>query len=199
MLPFPFGILNVVCKVSLISLIDFSDGCCITDINCACLTVIFLIITYEGLASIDTDPNVVIVDTTPFIFVLMLYLKLSCCRHPSSDKTIRYSSSFFTSSLMILLPRKVCRSDAYSLTAIMSLCNPSTVFELLDSCFNRLSICVLILSVVSSSSYRIFCSIVSKCEFILAHICLSLSFLTSFRHIFLPVFRNFVYIVCDIF
>jgi uncharacterized membrane protein YdjX (TVP38/TMEM64 family) len=27
---FPFGILNVVCKVSLISLIDFTDGCCIT-------------------------------------------------------------------------------------------------------------------------------------------------------------------------
>jgi hypothetical protein len=25
---------------------------------------------------------------------LILYLKLSCCRHPSSDKAIRYSSSF---------------------------------------------------------------------------------------------------------
>jgi hypothetical protein len=36
--PFPFGILNVVYKVSLISLIDFTVGCCITDTICACLS-----------------------------------------------------------------------------------------------------------------------------------------------------------------
>jgi hypothetical protein len=35
MLLIPFGILNVVCKLSLISLIDFTDGCCIIDIICA--------------------------------------------------------------------------------------------------------------------------------------------------------------------
>jgi hypothetical protein len=46
-------------------------------------------------------------------------------------------------------------SDAYSLTALMSLCNPSTVFEFLESCFNRLSIFDLILSSVSSSFCRI--------------------------------------------
>jgi hypothetical protein len=46
--------------VSLISLIDFTDGCCITDIICACLSFIVLITTVGGLVSIDTDPNVVI-------------------------------------------------------------------------------------------------------------------------------------------
>jgi hypothetical protein len=40
-----------------------------------------LIITDGGLVSIDTDPNVIIVDNISFIFVLMLYLKLSCFRH----------------------------------------------------------------------------------------------------------------------
>jgi hypothetical protein len=72
----PFGILNVVYKVSLISLIDFADGCCITDIICACSAVIVLITTDGGLVSIDTDPNVCIVDNIVVIFVLMLYLKL---------------------------------------------------------------------------------------------------------------------------
>ena len=137
MLSFPFGILNVVCKVSLISLIDFTNGCCITDIICACLSFVVLITNDGGLVSIDTDPNVVIVDNIFFIFELMLYLKLSCCRHPSSDKAIRFSSFFFTSSSKALLPWKVCRSDAYSLRALMSLCNPSTVFEFCESCFNR--------------------------------------------------------------
>jgi hypothetical protein len=68
--------------------IDFTDGCCITDIICACLAFIVLITTDGRLVSIDTDPSVVIVDNIPFIFVLMLYLRLSCCRHPSSDKAI---------------------------------------------------------------------------------------------------------------
>jgi hypothetical protein len=39
-----------------------SDGGCMTDIICACLAVIVLITTVGGLVSIDTDPNVVIVD-----------------------------------------------------------------------------------------------------------------------------------------
>jgi hypothetical protein len=43
-------------------LIDFADGCCITDIICACSAVIVLITTDGGLVSIDTDPNVCIVD-----------------------------------------------------------------------------------------------------------------------------------------
>jgi hypothetical protein len=46
---------------------------------------------------------------------------LSCCRHPSSDKAIMYFSSFLTSSPIALLPRKVCRSEAYSLTAVIPL------------------------------------------------------------------------------
>ena len=121
-----------------ISLIYFTDGSCTTDLICTCLAIIVLLATDGGLVSIDTDPNVVIVDNISFIFVLMLYLKLSYCTQRSSDKTIRYSySSFFTSSSMVLLPRKVCRSDAYSVTAIMLLCNPSTVFEFLESCRNR--------------------------------------------------------------
>jgi hypothetical protein len=41
MLLFPFGISNVLCKVSLISLIDFTDGCCITDIICACVASLY--------------------------------------------------------------------------------------------------------------------------------------------------------------
>jgi hypothetical protein len=45
-----------------------------------------LITTDGGLVSIDTDPNVVIVDNISCIFALFLYFKLSCCRHPSSDK-----------------------------------------------------------------------------------------------------------------
>jgi hypothetical protein len=49
---------------------------------------------------------------------------------------------------MTLLPRKVCRSDAYSLTAIMLFCNPSTAFEFLESCFNSLSVFDLIFSSV---------------------------------------------------
>jgi hypothetical protein len=56
------SVLNVVCKVSLISLIDFTDGCCITDIICACSAFIVMIATDGGLVSIYTDPNVVIVD-----------------------------------------------------------------------------------------------------------------------------------------
>jgi hypothetical protein len=79
-----------------------------------------------------TDPNVVIVDNISFNFVLMLELKLTCCRHASSDKVIMYSSSFFSSSSMTLLPRMVCRGDAYSLTAVMSLCNPSMVVQNYD-------------------------------------------------------------------
>ena len=71
------GILYVVCKVNLISLIDFTtDGGCMKDIICCCLAFIALIKTDGGLVSIDTDPNVVIVDNIFFIFVLMLYLKL---------------------------------------------------------------------------------------------------------------------------
>jgi hypothetical protein len=45
MLYFLFGILNVLCKVNLISLIDFTDGGCIIDIICACLDFIVLITT----------------------------------------------------------------------------------------------------------------------------------------------------------
>ena len=175
MLPFHFGILNVVCKVTLLSLIDFTNGCFITDIIFACLAFIVLIATDGGHMSIDTDPNIVfvIVHNISFIFVLMLHLKLSCCRHPSSDKAIRYSSSLFTSSSMVLLPRKVCRSDAYSLTALMSLCNLSTVLAFLESYVSRLSIVDIILSAVSPSSCRILCSIMSiKCQFILARISL---------------------------
>ena len=145
------------------SLVDFTDGCCITDIICACSAFIVLISTEGGLVSLDTDPNVVILHDISFIFVLMLYLKVSCCSHPSSDKTIRYSSSFFTFSSMALLPRKVCRFDAYSLTAIMLFCNPSTVFEFLESCFSSLSIFDLILSSVPSSSCQILYSSVFKC------------------------------------
>jgi non-ribosomal peptide synthetase component E (peptide arylation enzyme) len=74
-----------------------------------------------------------------------------CCRYPSSDnKTIRHSSSFCTSSAMTLVPRRACRSDAYSLTAIMSLCNPAMTFEFLESCSNNFSIFDLILFSVSS-------------------------------------------------
>jgi predicted DNA-binding protein (UPF0278 family) len=40
---FPFGISNVLCKVSLISLIDFTDGGCIADTICACLDFIVLV------------------------------------------------------------------------------------------------------------------------------------------------------------
>jgi hypothetical protein len=126
MLLFPFGISNVLCKVNLISLIDFTDGGCITDIICACLDFIVLITTGGGLVSIETDPNDDLVDIISFIFSSMLHFRLSCCRHPSSDKAIMYFSSFFTSSSIALLPRKVCRSEAYSLTAAISLCIPST-------------------------------------------------------------------------
>jgi hypothetical protein len=49
LLPFTFGILIVVCKVSLISLIDFTDGGCITDIICAWIAFIVLITTDAGL------------------------------------------------------------------------------------------------------------------------------------------------------
>jgi hypothetical protein len=79
-----------------------------------------------------------IADIISFICLSMLHFKLSCCRRPSSDKAIMYFSSFFTSSSIALLPRKVCRSEAYSLIAIMSLCIPSTVFDCSESCFNRL-------------------------------------------------------------
>jgi hypothetical protein len=48
-IPFLFGILNVVCKVRLISLIDLTDGGCMTDIICACLAVIVLMTTVGGL------------------------------------------------------------------------------------------------------------------------------------------------------
>jgi hypothetical protein len=58
-IPFLFGILNVVCKVRLISLIDLTDGGCMTDIICACLAVIVLITTVGGLVSIDTDKTTV--------------------------------------------------------------------------------------------------------------------------------------------
>jgi hypothetical protein len=75
LLPFTFDISNVVCKVSLISLIDFTDGDCITNIICACLAFIVLITTDGGLVSIDTDPNVVIVDNISSIFVLILMVK----------------------------------------------------------------------------------------------------------------------------
>jgi low affinity Fe/Cu permease len=51
-------------------LIDFTDGGCITDIICACLAFIVLITTDGGLVSIDTDPNVVIVDSISFIYTL---------------------------------------------------------------------------------------------------------------------------------
>jgi hypothetical protein len=50
----PFRIPNVLCKVSLISLIDFTDGGCITDIICACLAFIVFITTDGGLVSIET-------------------------------------------------------------------------------------------------------------------------------------------------
>jgi hypothetical protein len=142
MLPIPFGISNLVCKVSLISLTDFTVGCCITDTICVCFStittvgsvsietsppsvvikttkdkqtqivsvmqhptvksvndikltlhtkfdipkgigIVVLITTDGGLVSIDTDPNVVIVENISCIFVLMFYLKLSCCRLPS--------------------------------------------------------------------------------------------------------------------
>jgi hypothetical protein len=154
MIFFPFGISNVLCKVSLISLIDFTDGGCITDIDngitiinidtnktetrintsqrcsgityhhgvllwcevkrgiqmmklsddrittlitdiiCACLAFIVLITTDGELVSIETDPNDVIVDIISFIFLSMLHFRLSCCKHPSSDKAIMYFSSF---------------------------------------------------------------------------------------------------------
>jgi predicted DNA-binding protein (UPF0278 family) len=68
-----------------------------------------LITTDGGLVSIETDPNDVIVDNIPFILLSMLHFKLSCCRHPSSDKAIMYFSSFFTSSSIALLPRKVIK------------------------------------------------------------------------------------------
>jgi hypothetical protein len=58
----PFGISNLVCKVRLISLTDFTVGCCITDTICVCLSFVVLIATDGGLVSIDTDPNVVTVD-----------------------------------------------------------------------------------------------------------------------------------------
>jgi hypothetical protein len=48
--------------LSLISLIDITDGCCITEIICACSAFVVLITTDGGLVSIDTDPNVVIVE-----------------------------------------------------------------------------------------------------------------------------------------
>jgi hypothetical protein len=51
------------CRGSLISLIDFTVGCCITDTICACLSFVVLITTDGRLVSIDTDPNVVIVDS----------------------------------------------------------------------------------------------------------------------------------------
>jgi hypothetical protein len=72
-------------RYTIISLIDFTDGCCITDIICACTASIVLTTTDGGLVSIDTDPNVVIVDNTSCIFVLMVYLKLNCCRYSSSE------------------------------------------------------------------------------------------------------------------
>jgi hypothetical protein len=50
--------------VLLISLIDFTVGCCITNTICAWLSFVVLITTDGGLVSIDMDPNVVIVDTT---------------------------------------------------------------------------------------------------------------------------------------
>jgi hypothetical protein len=65
---------------------DFTDGGCIKDIICPCLSFVVLITTDGGLVSIYTYPNVVIVDNISFIFVLMLYLKSICCTHPSSDK-----------------------------------------------------------------------------------------------------------------
>jgi hypothetical protein len=60
--------------------------------------------------------------------------------------------------------------DAYSLTALMSLCNLSTVVEFLESCYNILSIFDLIVFSVSSTSCRILCSSVSNCEIILTRI-----------------------------
>jgi hypothetical protein len=61
-----------------------------------------------------------IADIISVIFSSMLHFKLSCCRHPSSDKAIMYFSSFFTSSSIALLPRKVCRSEAYSSRQLLS-------------------------------------------------------------------------------
>jgi hypothetical protein len=66
---------------------DITGGC-ITDIICAWIAFIVLITTDAGLVSIETDPNDVIADILSFIFSSMLHFKLSCCRHPSSDKAI---------------------------------------------------------------------------------------------------------------
>jgi hypothetical protein len=57
MIPFRVGILNVVCKVNLISLIDFTDGCCVTDIICACLSWIALITTDGGLVRVTINSH----------------------------------------------------------------------------------------------------------------------------------------------
>jgi hypothetical protein len=54
--------------------------------------VIVLITTDGGLVSIDTDPNVCIVDNIFVIFVLMLYLKLNCCRHSDIIAVKEYAS-----------------------------------------------------------------------------------------------------------
>ena len=86
-----------------------------------------------------------------------------------------YFSSFFISCSIVLLRRKVYRSEAYSLITVMSLCIPATVFDSSESCFKRLSIFDLISSSASFSSFRIFYSSVSKWEFILARICLNWS------------------------
>jgi hypothetical protein len=55
-----------------------TNNCIDIIIICACLSFVVLIATDGGLVSIDTDPNVVIVDNISCIFVLMLYLMLSC-------------------------------------------------------------------------------------------------------------------------
>jgi hypothetical protein len=119
-----------------------SEDGCLQQLNLKCsidekIKDIMSAMTSFGSVSIETNPPSVVIKTMKAKqaqIMSVLQLKLSCCIHPSSDKAIMYLSSFFTSSSIALLPRKVCRSEAYSLIAIMSLCIPSTVFDSSESC-----------------------------------------------------------------
>jgi predicted PurR-regulated permease PerM len=79
--------------------------------------------TVEGIQiSMETDPNDDIADIISVIFSSMLHFKLSCCRHPSSDKAIMYVSSFFTSASI----------DCAELLSIREIIKTSKTSTLLD-------------------------------------------------------------------
>jgi hypothetical protein len=119
MLPFPFGILNVVCKVSLISLIDFTD-------------------VKEYASDLQAILGIKII-----------------------AEEVKKEEEY----LMALLS-----DDGYRQQFNLRYTINAKIKD--KSCCSNLPIFDLILSSVSSNSCRIFCSSVSKCEFILARICL---------------------------